>query len=62
MVIIRLFRAITMILIGVLYYVYNHWANFLILFVLIPTIGVFIISLFFLVEGPNYLYGAEREK
>ena len=47
-----------MILIGVLYYIYNHWANFLILFVLIPTIGVFIISLFFLVEGPNYLYGA----
>lgn len=47
-----------MVLIGVLYYVYNHWDSFLILFVLIPTIGVFLVSLFFLVEGPNYLYGA----
>jgi hypothetical protein len=51
-----------MILIGILYYFYNLWYNFLIIIVLIPMIGVFMISLCFLVEGPNFLYGEKREK
>jgi hypothetical protein len=47
-------------MIGILFYVYNKWYNFLTLFVLIPMIGVFLISTFYLVEGPNFLYGAKR--
>lgn len=54
------FRALSVILIGTLYYIYNEWYNFLILFVLIPMIGVFLISTFYLIEGPNYLYGMKR--
>lgn len=45
-----------------LYYYYNEWYNYLVLFILIPMVGVFLISTFYLVEGPNFLYGAKREK
>ena len=44
----------TSIIIGVLYYYYNLWYNFLLYVSLIPIVVVFIFSLFFLVESPYY--------
>jgi hypothetical protein len=50
-----------MILIGVLYYVSNHWFTFLLYYVFIPMVFIFIFSYIYLVEGPNFLYGANRK-
>lgn len=36
------------------YYFLNEWYNFMILAVGLPIIGLFIISLFFLIETPDY--------
>jgi hypothetical protein len=56
------FRSAASVLIGVLFYYYNQWYNYLILFVLIPMIGVLLICMFFIVEGPNFLFGQKRDK
>lgn len=55
-------RSITTVLIGVLYYTYNQWYNFLVNVLIIPMIGVTIIGSFYIVEGPNFLYAQKREK
>jgi hypothetical protein len=47
---------ITYSLIGVLYYYYNYWYDYLLYVSIIPMVTVFIWSFFYLVEGPNYLY------
>ena len=52
-------RALTYSLIGVLYYVWNYWFDYLLFVSIIPMIITWIISYFFLVEGPNYLYRME---
>jgi hypothetical protein len=51
-----LFRCITFVMIGVLYYVYNDWFGFLLYVSFIPMALTTIVSVFFIVEGPNYLY------
>ena len=47
--------AIGEVMIGVLYYWYNEWFNYLILFLMIPMIGLLIFGSFFLIESPFYL-------
>jgi hypothetical protein len=47
-------------MLGVLYYVYNWWYNYLIIFVLIPAIIVFFVIMLFLVESPYFLYHTKR--
>lgn len=47
-------------MIGILYYVYNWWYNYLIIFVLIPFIIIFIITYFFMVESPYFLHQEGR--
>ena len=42
-------RSITTVLIGVLYYTYNQWYNFLVNVLIIPMIGVTIIGSFYIV-------------
>lgn len=63
MVKINKYRAITKIIIGVLYFVYNWWYNFMILFVLVPFILILTYTYFILVESPTFLYrnGLEDE-
>jgi hypothetical protein len=51
---------VTTILIGVLYYVYNWWYNYLIIFVLIPAILLLLPIAFFLVESPSFLHDAKN--
>lgn len=43
-------------MLGVLYYWYNHWFDYLVYISLIPMGITLIFSIFFLAEGPNYLY------
>ena len=52
-------RALTYSLIGILYYVWNYWFNYLLYVSIIPMIITWVISYFYLVEGPNYLYRME---
>ena len=47
--------AIGEVMIGVLYYWYNEWFNYLILFLMIPMVGLLIFGSFFLIESPFYL-------
>lgn len=49
-------RCITFSLLGVLYYYYNYWRDFLLYISLLPMIATLIFSGLFLVEGPGYLY------
>lgn len=49
-------RAITKIIIGIMYFVYNWWYNFMILAVLVPLILIFAFTYFILVESPTYLF------
>ena len=51
-----------MAMIGVLYFYYNQWSDYLLYFNLIPMVITFIVSFFFLIEGPNFLYVQRREK
>ena len=43
-----------------LFYVYNYWFDYILYISVIPMIGTWIFSWFFLVEGPNYLYRMEQ--
>ena len=53
-------RCLTFCLLGVLYYWCNYWRTFLLYFCLIPLLLVFVVTLLFLVEGPNFLYAQNR--
>ena len=60
MVTVALLRAITYSLLGVLYYTWNYWLDFLIYISIIPMIAIWLFSLAFLVEGPNFLFRKGR--
>ena len=38
------------------------WQTYLVLCVLIPMLAILVLSFFFLVEGPNFLYSIGKEK
>ena len=42
------------VMIGLLYYWYNEWFNYLILFLVIPIVGLLIFRSFFLIESPLF--------
>lgn len=48
-------------MIGGLYFVYNQWYNYLILFILIPLVGLLLFGMFFLVESPYYLIEKQKD-
>jgi ABC-type multidrug transport system permease subunit len=48
--------AIGKILIGVAYFVYNSWYNFIFFFILVPFVLTFIFIFFILAESPVFLY------
>lgn len=54
------FRTITFSMLGVLYYWYNAWRDYLLYIAIIPMAATLVVSLFFLVEGPSYLYRKHR--
>jgi MFS family permease len=53
--------AIGEMLIGVLYFWYNQWSNYLIIFLLIPQVGLLLFGLFFLVESPYYHLNKKKD-
>ena len=44
-----------------LFFFFNQWYNFLVLLMLIPTIGLAIVSTFLIVETPMFLYYKKRD-
>ena len=48
-------------MIGGLYFWYNQWYNYLILFILIPLVGLLLFGMFFLVESPYYLIEKKKD-
>jgi hypothetical protein len=62
MVLVSLLRSATSVLLGLLFYYYNIWYNYVVWIVLLPMIAIMIVSYFYLVEGPNFLYGKKRDR
>ncbi len=45
---------------GVLYYWYNHWFDYLVYISLCPMGITLVLCIIFMVEGPNYLYNKKQ--
>ncbi len=60
MVINDLLRCLSFSMLGLLYYVYNYWYDYLLYICIIPMVITFFLTLFLLVEGPYFLYRNNR--
>lgn len=43
-------------MLGIFYYYYNAWRDYLLYIAIIPMAVTLVLTMIFLVEGPSYLY------